>query len=60
MKYISNVHLSSGGFFGGLLVSIQEFIFGNESWTGIGIMKEGRKFQAVSTVSFDAYEKWCN
>ena len=45
---------------GGSLTQILEFNFETESWTEIGTMKEGRDGHAVSVVSNDDYENWCN
>jgi len=39
---------------------ILEFNQDTESWTVIGAMKEPRSSFALSVVSFDDYEKWCN
>ena len=50
----------SGGFNGASTKEILEFNLQTESWTEIGSMKEGKRKQAVSVVSFADYEKWCN
>ena len=39
---------------------ILEFNQETESWTVIGAMKEQKSGHAVSVVSYDDYEKWCN
>ena len=39
---------------------ILEFNFDTESWTEVGTTKWTRTNHAVSVVSFDDYEKWCN
>ena len=39
---------------------ILEFNYDTDSWTVIGAMKEPRKNQGVSVVSFEDYKKWCN
>ena len=39
---------------------ILEFNQETESWIVIGAMKEPRKLLAVSVISFDEYENWCN
>ena len=39
---------------------ILEFNHETELWTVIGAMKEPKVGHAVSLVSFDDYEKWCN
>ena len=60
MKKIKQI--SSGGYSGrgGHLSQILEFNIENRSWTVIGAMKEERNGCAVSVISFDDYEKWCN
>ena len=50
----------SGGFDGGHKKEILEFNHETESWIVIGAMKEPRENHAVSLVSIDDYEKWCN
>ena len=39
---------------------ILEFNQESDSWIEIGAMKEPRYIHAVSVVSFDDYEHWCN
>ena len=61
------MRFSSGGFTGGFTnefngyrTEIFEFNQETESWTEIGALKGPRCSHAVSAVSFNDYEKWCN
>ena len=48
------------GVYTGIRKEILEFNQETESWTVIGAMKEPRENHAVSLVSIDHYDKWCN
>ena len=55
--------ISSGGYVTTEKIAakdILEFNQETESWTLIGAMKEPRVAHAVSVVSIEDYEKWCN
>ena len=39
---------------------ILEFNHETDSWTAIGAMKEQKNGHAVSVVSSEDYEQWCN
>ena len=57
------VDISSGGYGRGdigMRKDILEFNQETDSWTVIGAMKEDKYGHAVSVVSIDDYEKWCN
>ena len=55
--------INSGGYGRGnigIRKDILEFNHETDLWTVIGAMKEEKFEHAVSVVSFDDYEKWCN
>ena len=57
------MYISSGGHTGvhrDERKEILEFNPETESWTAIGVMKEPRSQFAMTVVSFNDYEKWCN
>jgi len=63
---INNRVLSFGGYDGdtpsggNFRKEVFEFNPETETWSVIGKMKESRRFHAVSVISFENYEKWCN
>ena len=60
LKLVNCVILSSGGYDGSNENKIMEFNPETGEWSVNGTMKEPRRNNRVSVVSFVDYKNWCN